>query len=71
MSTELKQYSKIRRRGMNMYTTPKEGTYSHKMPNFDGTFSVQQVKVAVLGESEKQYLIWSYCQWETTGSMTR
>ena len=42
---------------MNMYTTPKEGTYSHKMPNFDGTFSVQQVKVAVLGESEKQYLI--------------
>ena len=40
-----------------MYTTPKEGTYSHKMPNFDGTFSVQQVKVAVLGESEKQYLI--------------
>lgn len=42
---------------MKMYTTPQEGTYSHKMPNFDGTFSVQQVKVAVLGESEKQYLI--------------
>lgn len=42
---------------MNMYATPKEGTYSHKMPNFDGTFRVQQVKVAVLGESEKQYLI--------------
>ena len=42
---------------MNMYTTPKEGTYSYKMPNFDGTFNVQQVKVAVLGESEKQYLI--------------
>ena len=42
---------------MNMYTTPKEGSYSHKMPNFDGTFRVQQVKVAVLGESEKQYLI--------------
>lgn len=40
-----------------MYATPKEGTYSHKMPNFDGTFRVQQVKVAVLGESEKQYLI--------------
>ena len=42
---------------MNMYTTPKEGTYSYKTPNFDGTFNVQQVKVAVLGESEKQYLI--------------
>lgn len=42
---------------MNMYATPKEGTYSYKMPNFDGTFRVQQVKVAVLGESEKQYLI--------------
>lgn len=42
---------------MKMYTTPKEGTYSHKTPNFDGTFRVQQVKVAVLGESEKQYLI--------------
>ncbi len=42
---------------MNMYTTPKEGTYNYKSPIFDGTFSVQQVKVAVLGESEKQYLI--------------
>lgn len=42
---------------MNMYATPKEGTYSHKTPNFDGTFNLQQVKVAVLGESEKQYLI--------------
>lgn len=42
---------------MNMYTTPKEGTYNYKSPNFDGTFSVQQVKVTVLGESEKQYLI--------------
>lgn len=42
---------------MNMYATPREGTYNYKSPNFDGTFSVQQVKVAVLGESEKQYLI--------------
>lgn len=42
---------------MNLYTTPKEGTYNYKSPNFDGTFNVQQVKVAVLGESEKQYLI--------------
>lgn len=42
---------------MNMYATPKEGTYQHKMPNYDGTFRCQQVKVAVLGESEKQYLI--------------
>ncbi len=42
---------------MNIYTTPKEGTYNYKSPNFDGTFSVQQVKVAVMGESEKQYLI--------------
>lgn len=40
-----------------MYATPKEGTYDYKQPNFDGTFRVQQVKVAVLGESEKQYLI--------------
>lgn len=42
---------------MNMYATPKEGTYNYKSPNFDGTFNLQQVKVAVLGESEKQYLI--------------
>jgi hypothetical protein len=42
---------------MNMYATPKEGTYDYKSPNFDGTFNLQQVKVAVLGESEKQYLI--------------
>ena len=42
---------------MDMYTTPKEGTYNYKSPNFDGTFNVQQVKVAVLGEREKQYLI--------------
>lgn len=46
---------------MNMYATPKEGTYSYKTPNFDGTFNLQQVKVAVLGESEKQYLIRLYC----------
>ena len=42
---------------MNLYATPKEGTYNYKSPNFDGTFNVQQVKVAVLGESEKQYPI--------------
>ncbi len=42
---------------MNIYATPKEDTYNYKSPNFDGTFSVQQVKVTVLGESEKQYLI--------------
>lgn len=42
---------------MNMYATPREGTYDYKSPNFDGTFNLQQVKVAVLGESEKQYLI--------------
>lgn len=40
-----------------MYATPKEGTYDYKSPNFDGTFNLQQVKVAVLRESEKQYLI--------------
>lgn len=42
---------------MNMYAAPVDGTYQHKMPNFDGTFRSQQVKVLVLGESEKQYLI--------------
>lgn len=42
---------------MNMYATPREGTYNYKSPNFNGTFNLQQVKVAVLGESEKQYLI--------------
>lgn len=40
-----------------MYATPKEGTYDFKSMNFDGTFNLQQVKVAVLGESEKTYLI--------------
>ncbi len=42
---------------MKMYENPKQGTYNHKTPNFDGTFNLQQVKVDVLGESEKQYLI--------------
>ena len=42
---------------MKMYESPKQGTYNHKTPNFDGTFNLQQVKVDVLGESEKQYLI--------------
>lgn len=42
---------------MNMYATPREGTYNYKSPNFNGSFNLQQVKVAVLGESEKQYLI--------------
>lgn len=42
---------------MNLYATPKEGTYDFKSMNFDGTFNLQQVKVAVLGESEKTYLI--------------
>lgn len=42
---------------MNLYATPKDGTYNYKSPNFDGTYNLQQVKVAVLGESEKQYLI--------------
>lgn len=42
---------------MEMYAAPVEGTYSYKTPNFDGTFRCQPVKVAVLGESEKQYLI--------------
>jgi hypothetical protein len=40
-----------------MYASPKEGTYNYKTPNFDGTFKVQKVKVLVLGESDKQYLI--------------
>lgn len=42
---------------MNMYTMPKQGVYQYKAPNYDGTFRSQQVKVAVLGESEKTYLI--------------
>lgn len=41
----------------NMYATPKEGTYEHKTPNFDGTFRSVIERVAVIGESEKQYLI--------------
>lgn len=42
---------------MNLYTTPIDGTYDYKSPNFDGTYNLQQVNVAVLGESERQYLI--------------
>ncbi len=42
---------------MNMYAQPIDGTYQYKQPNFDGTFRCQPVKVAVLGESDKQYLI--------------
>ncbi len=45
---------------MEMYAAPVEGTYSYKTPNFDGTFRCQPVKVAVIGESEKQYLIRLY-----------
>lgn len=46
---------------MDMYAAPIEGTYNYKTPNFDGTFRIQPVKVAVLGESEKQYLIRLSC----------
>lgn len=42
---------------MNLYSTPIDGTYDYKSPNFNGTYNLQQVNVAVLGESERQYLI--------------
>ena len=42
---------------MEMYSMPVMATYDYKMPNYDGTFRSYLMKVEVLGESAKQYLI--------------
>ena len=46
---------------MEMYAQPIVGTYDYKMPNFDGTFRSYLMKVEVLGESAKRYLIKLLC----------
>lgn len=43
-----------------MYATPKEGTYSLKTRQFDGTFLHKQEKVRVVGETERCYIIAAY-----------
>lgn len=42
---------------MNLYTAPVAGTYNYRTRNFDGTFNLFQVKVNIIGESLKSYLV--------------
>ena len=42
---------------MNLYTAPVAGTYDYRTRNFDGTFNLFQIKVNILGESLKSYLV--------------
>ena len=58
---ELKNVARFANEGKGgkkkMYATPISGSYSHRTPNYDGTFSEAVVAVDVLGESEKRYLV--------------
>lgn len=46
---------------MEMYATPIEGTYIRRRPDFQGNFYREEVKVKVLGETDKSFLIKLYC----------
>ena len=46
---------------MNMYKSPIEGCYTRKRPDFNGGFYKEQVKVLVIGESDKSLLIQLRC----------
>lgn len=39
------------------WDVPLNGTYKEKVTNYDGTFQTFDIKVRVLGESEKSYWI--------------
>lgn len=42
---------------MNLYTAPVAGTYNYRTRNFNGSFNLFQVKVNIIGESLKSYLV--------------
>jgi len=42
---------------MEMYATPKVGSYTFKTRNFDGSFNLFYTKVEILGETAKSYLV--------------
>lgn len=42
---------------MEIYATPKIGTYEAKVRRFDGTFDVYNVKCEVIGETDSSYII--------------
>ena len=44
-----------------MYATPVEGIYTIKTPDFQGGFFIEKVKVKVLGETDKSFLIQTKC----------
>ena len=42
---------------MEIYTTPKIGTYKAKVRRFDGTYDEYSVKCEVIGETGSSYII--------------
>lgn len=46
---------------MKMYTTPQEGIYTVKTPDYNGGFVIEKTKVWVLGETDKSHLIQLRC----------
>ena len=42
---------------MNLYTAPVAGTYNYRTRNFNGSFNLFQIKVNIIGESLKSYLV--------------
>ncbi len=44
-----------------MYDKAKDGSYTMKTPDFKGGYFEQTIKVWVIGESDKSYLIVPHC----------
>ena len=42
---------------MEIYSTPKQGTYYFRVPNFDGTFRRYSTPVEVIAETNKSYRV--------------
>ena len=42
---------------METYSTPVPASYTYRTRNFDGTFNLFHVKVNIVGESPKSYLV--------------
>ena len=45
------------KRVMEIYSTPKQGTYYFRVPNFDGTFKRYSTPVEVIAETNKSYRV--------------
>ena len=45
------------KRVVEIYSTPKQGTYYFSVPNFDGTFKRYSTPVEVIAETNKSYRV--------------